>query len=82
MSSRFRQVFANRHVVLPVIHVKSPSQAVRNARLARDLGCDGVFLINHGISYGQLITAHTAVNLVADLVRLSMTTSWVSLSVT
>ena len=29
--SRFRAVFASRHVVLPVIHVVSREQALRNA---------------------------------------------------
>mmetsp|Transcript_22241 Transcript_22241/g.39156 ORF Transcript_22241/g.39156 Transcript_22241/m.39156 type:complete len:427 (+) Transcript_22241:82-1362(+) len=35
-------------VLIPVIHVLSPEQAIRNAQLAFDSGADGVFLINHG----------------------------------
>jgi hypothetical protein len=46
--SRYRQVFAGRRTVLPVIHVESTAQAQRNARIARDAGADGVFLISHG----------------------------------
>ena len=44
---RFRGTFANRHVILPVIHVAGPEQALRNAEIARRQGCDGVFLIRH-----------------------------------
>ena len=50
-----------RHVLLPVIHVESESQALRNAVLAREGGCDGVFLINHDISAAELLTIHKAV---------------------
>lgn len=59
MPSRFRSVFTNRFVLLPVIHVECQSQAIRNARLARDLGCDGVFLINHAVSQQELLDIHT-----------------------
>lgn len=61
MSARFRQVFSNRHVILPVIHVEHREQAVRNTVLARDLGCDGAFLINHAVSHDELLEAHAAV---------------------
>ena len=54
----YRQVFTNRHVVLPVVHVDSLEQAKRNAQLARDAGADGVFLINHGMSHAQLLQIH------------------------
>ena len=47
-----------RHVVLPVIHVESKPQALRNAVLAREGGCDGVFLINHEISAAELLSIH------------------------
>ena len=46
--SRFRAVFANRHVVLPVIHVDSAEQALRNVQIAREALTDGCFLISHG----------------------------------
>jgi hypothetical protein len=46
--NRFRAVFANRHVVLPVIHAVSAEQILRNIRIARDAGADGAFLISHG----------------------------------
>jgi len=60
--SRFRAVFANRHVVLPVIHVSSTEQALRNAQLAQQEGADGVFLISHGrVSDDQLVDIHQAV---------------------
>ncbi len=48
------------HVILPVIHAESSTQAVRNARVAQEAECDGVFLINHHGTYGQLMEAHDA----------------------
>ena len=60
--SRFRAVFANRHVVLTVIHVVGQEQAIRNAQLARDGGADGAFLLSHGgVSDEQLLEIHQAV---------------------
>lgn len=59
-SRTFRGTFTNRHVVLPVIHVESESQALSNAELALRVGADGVFLINHSISSGSLLKIHCA----------------------
>lgn len=60
--SRFRAVFSNRHVVLPVIHVADQEQALRNTRVARDGGADGAFLISHGrVSDDELLRIHQAV---------------------
>jgi predicted TIM-barrel enzyme len=50
--------FSDRPVVLPVIHVASAEQALRNARIARDAGADGVFLINHRIAAPELLDAY------------------------
>ena len=47
MNGKFRGVFPQRHVVLPVIHVESEGQALRNAETARSAEADGIFLINH-----------------------------------
>ena len=60
-TSHFSQVFQHAHVVLPVIHVSSEEQAMRNAAIARDAGCDGVFLINHVIGGNALLKIHAAV---------------------
>lgn len=57
----FRKVFAGRHVILPVIHVANEAQAMRNVLLARDAGCDGVFLINHGMKADRLLLIQHAV---------------------
>ena len=54
----FTQIFANYPVILPVIHVESLDQALRNARIAREQQCDGVFLINHGLPYPDLLDIH------------------------
>jgi predicted TIM-barrel enzyme len=48
LMSRFRAVFARPRVVLPIIHVASREQALRNAAVAQAGGADGVFLISHG----------------------------------
>ncbi len=56
--SRFRRVFPQRHVVLPVIHVESTEQALRNARIARSADADGIFLINHTGFCEDLLTIH------------------------
>jgi hypothetical protein len=64
---RFREVFKNKHVVLPVIHVESPRQALLNIAVAKDAGADGVFLINHNISRSMLLDVYQlAVNKFPD----------------
>jgi protein-tyrosine-phosphatase len=55
MSSRYSNTFSARHTLLPVIHVESLEQTLRNARIAFEAGCDGLFLINHGMSYRELL---------------------------
>ena len=59
--SRFRHVFSTRHVVLPVVHVESVDQALRNAQVARDAGANGAFLINHGMPDEELLAIHERV---------------------
>jgi predicted TIM-barrel enzyme len=59
--NRYRQVFPGRHTVLPVIHVESLDQALRNTQVAREAGADGVFLINHSMLDETLLTIHTDV---------------------
>jgi len=54
----FRQIFAHRHVVLPVIHVESEEQALRNTGIAREADADGIFLINHRIDHLRLLAIH------------------------
>jgi uncharacterized protein len=53
--NRYKMVFSNRHTVLPVIHVESFEQALPNVQIAHEEDCDGVFLINHSISHGDLL---------------------------
>lgn len=55
LSSKFHKVFAHRHVLLPVIHVESAAQTLRNVQIARTAGADGVFLINHCMSWRGLL---------------------------
>ena len=44
--SKFKEVFQNKHVILHVVHVENEKQAIYNTRIAKDSGCDGVFLID------------------------------------
>jgi hypothetical protein len=60
--STIREVFPQRHVVLPVIHVEREHQARRNADLARQAGADGVFLINHFSGYEDLLAIQRTVS--------------------
>jgi hypothetical protein len=61
MMSRFREVFPKGHVVLPVIHVESLEQTLRNVAIAMEAQADGVFLINHYIRADELLDIHAAV---------------------
>ena len=58
---RFRAVFGDGHVVLPVIHVVTSAQALRNAGVARAAGANGIFLINHGMGWRELLQIHQQV---------------------
>ncbi len=53
---RIERFFADLPVLLPVIHVVSPGQGLRNARVAQENSADGIFLISHGyLKYRELI---------------------------
>jgi hypothetical protein len=52
---RFRARFLNRHVVLPVIHASTLDQVLRNVEVAVKAGADGVFLVNHGGPYLEIM---------------------------
>jgi hypothetical protein len=53
--SLYRTTFLNRHTVLPVIHVVTKEQTLRNMEIAVTCGADGVFLINHNSGASSLI---------------------------
>jgi len=61
-NNRLAKVFKNYaeggHVILPVIHVQSLEQALRNTEIAVNCQCDGVFLINHEFSHKKLLEIH------------------------
>lgn len=57
----YYDIFRNKHTILPVIHVESKEQAIRNTKIAKETGCDGVFLINHKITPEELLVIHAAV---------------------
>ncbi|RMG35161.1 MAG: adenine phosphoribosyltransferase [Planctomycetota bacterium] len=56
------EVFGRTKILLPVVHVADEEQALRNTDVARDAGADGVFLINHGMSYDRLLDIHRVVH--------------------
>lgn len=59
---RFRETFSNPHVVLPVIHVETPRQTLKNAEIAQKAGADGAFLISmQGMSHKELSEMHRVV---------------------
>lgn len=47
--------------MLPVVHVTSAEQALRNTAVAREAGADGVFLINQAMGTGELLAVHSRV---------------------
>ena len=57
--SLYRKTFSRKNIFLAVVHVESKKQGLRNARIAQEEGADGVFLINHNISYSSLIECYT-----------------------
>lgn len=54
----YHEVFKNHHTILPVIHVESPNQAIRNTALAAKEGADGVFLIQMNGNNGLLMDSY------------------------
>ena len=58
MIGLFEQTFSRFPAILPVIHVESYDQALRNVNVARQQGCHGVFLINHDLPYERLLAIH------------------------
>lgn len=60
--SNFREVFTNRHVVLPVIHIETPKQTLDNATIAYETGADGVFLISmRRMNHREVLQMHKTV---------------------
>jgi len=57
----YRKIFPAHHAILPVIHVCRQQQALRNVKIARDAGADGVFLIGHNMSSTELLSIHRVV---------------------
>lgn len=59
--THIRDIFRTQKIILPVIHVASEDQALRNTSIAREASADGVFLINHGMSSTELLRIHRIV---------------------
>lgn len=60
--ANFREVFKNEHVILPVIHVRTIEQTITSAKIVRDAGADGAFLISmEGMDYLGLRHLHSTV---------------------
>jgi 2-keto-3-deoxy-6-phosphogluconate aldolase len=58
---RLTDTFSAQHIVLPVIHLASTDQALRQAETALTAGAPGVFLVNHDSGWKSLIDAANAV---------------------
>ena len=58
MKWKYENVFPKAHTFLAVVHVEDAEQALRNVKIARDGGADGVFLINHNIPAFSLMTCY------------------------
>lgn len=60
-TNRYRTQFPQKHTVLPVVHVTSLEQALRNVGIAQQAGADGVFLIGHDLWWTALSAIHVEV---------------------
>lgn len=58
--------------VFPVIHAQDEEQVLRNTEIARDTGCDGVFVINHGFPAHELMPLANAAKKVIHWVGVNM----------
>ena len=57
----YKEIFPNAHAVLPVIHVETTSQTLRNAEVAYQAGANGAFLISmQGMRHEDLAKIHEA----------------------
>ena len=61
MTNRYREKFPQKHTVIPVVHVTSLFQAIRNVGIAKEAGADGVFLIGHDMWWTELLSIHSKV---------------------
>ena len=69
-----KEIFNNRHVILPVIHVETELQALHSAEIAKEAGCDGVFLISmRGMNHLDLLKIH-------KIVRQEFATWWIGIN--
>jgi len=59
---KIKDIFGNRHAVLPVIHVETLDGALYNTELAQEHGCDGAFLIAHRGSSSDLLNVYAEVS--------------------
>jgi uncharacterized protein len=53
--NRIEEVFGTRRVLLPVIHPINADEAMRSVQVAWDAGVRGIFLIDQGMSRGEVL---------------------------
>ena len=70
--SRYSEHFKGKSF-LPVIHLRSFDQAMRNAEIAFECGADGIFLINHRFGPEKLMEIY-------DQVRKELPGAWIGLN--
>jgi len=59
----YEDIFKGRHTLLVAVHADNITQVLKNVRVAEESGADGVFLINHGVSYSHLTEWYTETRL-------------------
>lgn len=57
----YRSTFPKKYAFLAVVHVEGEQQGLRNARIAQEEGADGIFLINHSITYVSLLECYARI---------------------
>lgn len=59
--NRIMKAFGRSKIFLPVIHVVNKEQTLQNVTIAIEAQADGIFLINHNIHAGELVSVFRAV---------------------
>ncbi|MDD5430912.1 MAG: BtpA/SgcQ family protein [Candidatus Pacebacteria bacterium] len=59
---KYKEIFPKKSALLIVIHAETKEQAERNAKIAKDAGADGIFLINHEIARDELVSIYNYIH--------------------
>lgn len=70
----FKETFTNPHAVLPVIHIQTEKQTLKNVEIAQKEGADGAFLIS------MEFLPHEGLTLMHEVVRREFGTWWIGVN--